>query len=104
MKEFSDFLGAQAPYDRLTAEELLSLVSRGQVEYFAAGSLVIQAGAPVLDHLWVVRTGSMSVLDRGRVVDQLGPGDTFGHISMMLQLRPALTVRADEDRVLRAGF
>ena len=97
MKEYADFLADQAPYDTLTADELLSLVSQAQVEYFPAGSIVIEVGSPVPDHMWVIRTGSMSVLDRSRVIDQLGPGDTFGHISMMSHSPPVLTVRADED-------
>ena len=39
----------------------------------------------------------MEVVDRGRVVDHLGPGDTFGHISVLTGLAPALSVRALED-------
>ena len=97
MKEYADFLGSQPPYDALSAEELLRLVRRLEVEYFAAGATVVQADGPPLDHLWVVRTGVVEVVDRGRVVDHLGPGDTFGHISVLTGLAPALSVRAVED-------
>ncbi len=100
MKEYADFLGAQSPYDALSADELLRLVHRLEVEYVAAGTTVVQADGPPLDHLWVVRTGAVEVVDRGRVVDHLGPGDTFGHISVLTGLAPALSVRTLEDSLL----
>jgi CBS domain-containing protein len=97
MKEFVDFLGSQAPYDTLSSADLDALAREVEVEYFAQGAVVVAAGDPPLDHLWVLRTGAMDVLDRGRVVDQLGPGDTFGHISLLTGLSPALSVRAARD-------
>lgn len=97
MKEYADFLGSQAPYDALDAEDLDRLVRALEVEYFAAGASIVQADGPPLDHLWVVRTGAVEIVDRGRVVDHLGPGDTFGHISLLTGLAPALSARALED-------
>jgi CBS domain-containing protein len=97
VKEYADFLGTQAPYDALDAEDLERLVRELEVEYFAAGTAIVQADGPPLDHLWVVRTGAVEIIDRGRVVDQLGPGDTFGHISLLTGLAPALSVRTLED-------
>jgi CBS domain-containing protein len=97
VKEYADFLGSQPPYDALAADDLERLVHEVEVEYFAAGATIVQADGPPLDHLWVVRTGAVEVVDRGRVVDQLGPGDTFGHISVLTGLAPALSVRALED-------
>jgi CBS domain-containing protein len=97
VKEYADFLGSQPPYDALGADDLERLVTDLEVEYFAAGSPIVEADGPRLDHLWVVRAGAVEVVDRGRVVDQLGPGDTFGHISVLTGLAPALTVRALED-------
>jgi CBS domain-containing protein len=97
MKEYADFLGSQSPYDALGPDDLERLVEELQVEYFAPGSMIVQADQAPLDHLWVVRTGAVEVLDRGRVVDHLGPGDTFGHISVLTGLAPALSVRALEE-------
>jgi CBS domain-containing protein len=70
------------------------------VEFVESGAVVVADGADPLDHLWVVRTGAVEVLDRGRVVDQLGTGDTFGHVSVLSGLPPALAVRAAEDTLL----
>jgi CBS domain-containing protein len=97
MKEYADFLGSQPPYDSLTSDELRRLIEELEVQYFAAGSVIIHADQAPLDHIWVVRSGAVEVLDRGRVVDHLRPGDTFGHISLLTGLAPALSVRALED-------
>jgi CBS domain-containing protein len=59
--------------------------------------VIMPAGSPPLHHLYVVRTGAVEILDRGRVVDLLGPGDSFGHISLLTGLAPALSARAAED-------
>lgn len=100
MKEFVDFLGGQAPYDALESEDLERLAACIEVEYVRAGDVIVQDGAGVIDRLFVVRTGAVEVLDRGRVVDLLGPGDTFGHVSLLSGLEPALSVRAAEDTLI----
>ena len=97
MKEFADFLSGQPPFDALDAADLARLVARVEVEYFAAGSVVVAEDENRLDHLWVVRTGALEVLDRGQVVDLLGPGDTFGHLWLLSDLPPRLLVRAQEE-------
>jgi CBS domain-containing protein len=97
VKEFADFLGGQPPFDTLDAEDMARLVARVEVEYFAAGAVVVAADEDRLRHLWVVRTGALEVLDRGQVVDLLGVGDTFGHLWLLADLPPRLLVRAAED-------
>src|SRR5262245_17022568 len=97
MKEFVEFLGAQAPYDRLEPDDLERLARAVEVEYFAAGGVSVARGSPGLEHIYIVRTGSVEVLSRGRVVDVLGQGDTFGHVSVLSGLPPALSVRAAEE-------
>lgn len=97
VKEYADFLGAHAPYDALDAADLRRLAARVEVEYFTAGTPIIGDSAEPLDRMYVVRAGSVEITDRGRVVDQLGPGDTFGHISLLSGLPPALAARAAED-------
>jgi CBS domain-containing protein len=64
MKELVDFLGAQPPYDRLDAEDLDRLAGAVEVEFFFAGTMIVQADAGVLDYLYVIRTGSVEILDR----------------------------------------
>jgi CBS domain-containing protein len=72
MREYVDFLGGQAPYDALDA--LARLI---EVGYFAAGTTIVEAGGCALKYFYVVRTGEVELLDRGRAVDLLGPGEAF---------------------------
>lgn len=100
MKEFLDFLGGQSPYDGLSFDDLEKLASAVEVEFFARGSIVVPANSPPLSHLFVIRTGEVEVVDRAVVIDVLGPGDTFGHISVLSGLPPALEVRTVEDTLV----
>jgi CBS domain-containing protein len=65
MQEFTDFLGSQPPFDALSADDLTRLARRIEVEYFAVGTVIVAVGSPPLDHLYVVRTGGVEIVDRG---------------------------------------
>ncbi len=97
MQEFSDFLAKQSPFDALTADDIERLASKVEVEYFGNGTVIVSAGSLPLDHIYIVRTGSVEVLDRGNVIDLLSPGDAFGHISVLTGLPPQYSVRAAEE-------
>ena len=97
MQEFTDFLAKQPPFDALPTDDIERLASKVEVEYFGLGTVIVTAGTDPLDHIYMVRAGSVEVLDRGNVVDQLGPGDAFGHISLLTGLPPEFSVRAAED-------
>ena len=96
MKEFADFLSDQPPFDALDADDLARLATTVEVEFFAPGAVVVREDER-LDHLWVVRTGALEVVDRGQVVDMLGPGDIVGHLSLLSQLPHGVLVRAQEE-------
>ncbi|MGV9870925.1 cyclic nucleotide-binding domain-containing protein [Rhodococcus koreensis] len=97
MREYVDFLGGQPPYDELDSTDLDALARLVEVEFFPAGTRIIEAGESPLSHFYVVRTGEVEVIDRGRVIDLLGSGETFGQISVLSGLPPPLDVRAAED-------
>lgn len=97
MKEFVEFLGAQSPYDRLDGDDLARLAANVEIEFFNQGSVIIEQESPVLEYIRIVRTGAVEVIDRGRVIDVLGPGDSFGHISVLSGLAPSMVIRAAED-------
>ncbi len=97
MKEFVEFLGQQSPYDRLNDADLTRLASHVEVEFFPAGAIIVPTDSPPLTDIYVVRTGSVEILDRGRVADILSVGDTFGHISVLSGLPPSMVVRAHDD-------
>ena len=47
----------------------------------------------------MVRSGSVEVIHDGRVLDLLGPGELFGHASMISGLPTGFEARATEDTV-----
>ena len=65
MQEFIDFLGKQAPYDRLEADDLERLARAVEVDYYPAGATIVEADGPKLSHLFVIRTGRAEVGGRG---------------------------------------
>lgn len=100
MRQYIDFLASVSPYDALDADDLAVLAGRIKVEYVPAGTRVVAEGNQVVQNLFVIRSGAVEVLDRGRVVDLLGPGDTFGFVSLLSGLPPALSVRTSEDSLV----
>jgi CBS domain-containing protein len=94
-ESIADFLGDQPPFDALDADDLTLLAARAGEVAFPVGAVVVDA-QEVLEHLWVVRSGALEVLDRGQVLDLLGVGDTFGHLSLLTRLPVGLVVRAHE--------
>jgi len=97
VQEFTDFLAKQPPFDALATDDIERLAGKIEVEYFGVGTVIVAAGSGALDHIYIVRTGAVEVVDRGNVVDLLGPGDTFGHISVLTGLPPEFSYRAAED-------
>ena len=97
MQEFTDFLAKQSPFSGLSNEDLARISAEIEVEYFARETVIVSAGSAPLDHLFVIRTGTVEVLDKGSVIDELGSGDAFGHISLLTGLPPEYSVRAAED-------
>jgi CBS domain-containing protein len=91
----ADFLGDQPPFDALDADDLAALAAAAEERSFAPGVVVVDP-QQVLEHLWVVRSGALEVLDRGRTIDLLDIGDTFGHLSLLSHLPAGLVVRAAE--------
>ena len=97
MKEFTDFLGSQPPFDALDADDLEALCRTIEVEFFPEGTCIIEADGPRLNHMWVVRAGGVAVSDRGLVIDDLDPGDAFGHRSVFTGWPPTFSCTATED-------
>lgn len=64
---------------------------------YRAGQLaLIMYGAPTR-YLFVVRAGAMELVHGKEVIEVLGPGECFGHPSLVSGLAPTFSVRARED-------
>ena len=93
------FLAEHPPFDRLEPDALTRLARAVQVEFFPAGTVILeQAGTPSR-FLYVVRKGAVEILDGGRLVDLAGEGEVFGDLSVLAGSAPVVSVRAAEDTI-----
>lgn len=65
----------------------------------AAGTQVFGKGDPG-DGFYVIESGRVAVLEDGRPIRQLGPGDSFGEIALLRSVPRTATVRAVNDTEL----
>src|SRR3954470_1901171 len=100
MQDVADFLAPHPPFDALDRDDVERVAAAAEVEFFIAGAEIFQQGAGPVEHLWVVRTGAVEVVHDGRVLDLLGPGELFGHASMLSGLPTGFAAVAVEDTLV----
>jgi CBS domain-containing protein len=93
------FLGSFPPFDAVGADDLARVAAVTETEVIPRGKTIFSQGAGPVEYLWVVRSGSVEVIHDGRVLDLLGPGELFGHASMISGLPTGFEARAAEDTV-----
>src|SRR5215470_5559588 len=98
MEDIASFLGSHPPFDGLGGEELARVAAVAEIETFPAGERIFSQGTVPVEYLRVVRTGSVEILHDGQVLDLLGPGELFGHASMLSGLPTGFEARAAEDK------
>src|SRR4051812_720105 len=95
--DVASFIAEHRPFDELDETQLGRVVSHTQIEHFAPGTVILdQAGAPSR-FLYVIRKGSVDIVDDGRVFDTEGEGEVFGMWSLLGDVAPSATVRANQD-------
>ena len=92
-----DFLRAHPPFDALEVTDVERVAASAEVEFFLAGTIIFAKSAGPIEHLRVVRTGIVEIALDEVVLDELGPGELFGHASMLSGLPPGFAARAQED-------
>ena len=95
--EIARFLSRRPPFATLTPAELAEVVSGTDVEFHLAGAMILTEDGGPVTFLRVILSGAVDVVHEGRLLDLLGPGDTFGHAAMMSGLPPGFEARAAED-------
>lgn len=99
MEPLDTFLARQPPFDELAAELLAAAASDAREISLEPGeSVLVEDGAPA-PGLYVVLSGAMELLHEGETVQSIGPGECFGHPSLLTGMAPAFTVRAREASV-----
>ena len=99
MGDIADFLGSFPPFDAVGADDLARVAAVTESEIFPRGKTIFSQGAGPVEYLWAVRSGSVEVIHDGQVLDLLGPGELFGHASMISGLPTGFEARAAEETV-----
>ena len=95
-----EFLRLHPPFDGLPVSEVERAAAGTEVEFHRAGSVIFEQGDGTNEYLRVIRTGEVEILNDGRILDQLGAGEMFGHASMLSGLPPGFSARAVEDTLV----
>ena len=96
-RQTARFLRAHPPFDSLAAEAVEAVAAWAELEAHSAGDVVFAEGAKPVHHLRVIRSGTIELATRGKVLDVLVEGDVFGHGSLLSGLPTAFSARAVED-------
>jgi len=99
VEDIAGFLGSHPPFNAVDADELARIAAVTEAEVTPRGKAIFAQGAGPVESVWVVRSGSVEVIHDGRVLDLLGPGELFGHASMISGLPTGFEARAAEDTV-----
>jgi CBS domain-containing protein len=97
MHDIVEFLRKHDPFSELGEDELEVLSRSVEVEFYGAGETIFDQGAEPLEHVRVVRRGTVELVTDGRVFDELGEGELFGHPSALSGLPTEWAARAGED-------
>src|SRR3954467_6837354 len=95
--DIAAFLREHPPFDGLDEDAVSRAAAHVAIEFFAEGSLILEQAQHPSHSMYVVRTGAVELLSEGRVLDVLGPGELFGHPSLVSGEPPAFSARARED-------
>jgi len=99
MEDIAGFLGSYPPFDAVGADDLAGVAAVTEAEFSPAGKTIFSQGAGPVEYVWVVRNGAVEIIHDGRILDLLGPGEMFGHESMISGLPTGFEARGAEDTV-----
>ncbi len=97
LSEIARFLAQRSPFDALAPDELSEVAAHAAIEFHPRGAVILSEDGGPVTVLRVVHSGAVDIAHDGRLLDLLGPGDTFGHAAMLSGLPPGFEARAAED-------
>lgn len=95
--DIAAFLRQFPPFSELDPADVDRLAEAVEVEFHPSGEVIFSQGAQAVEFLRVIRAGAVEVVEGGRVLDLMGPGEMFGHASMLSGLPTGFEARAAED-------
>lgn len=95
-----EFLRQYPPFCEFDPASVERLAGAVEVEFHPSGEVIFAKGAAPTEFLRVIRAGAVEVVNDGQVLDLMGPGEMFGHASMLSGLAPDFDARALEDTLV----
>ena len=93
-------LRAAPGFEEVDERTLLALIGDSANLFWPAGSTVFERGSPP-DGLYIIVSGKLRVIDKhGEDVAEMGPGEFFGELSLLLDTVHRHDVRVEEDAEL----
>ena len=92
------FLRSTAPFHALPQALFDAAARRLEVSYHPAGTRLAGVGGDPLQHLWVIRKGSVRLERDGQTLQLLEQGETFGYTSLITG-KATMDVSVEEDLV-----
>ncbi len=90
------FLRATPPFDVLPAALFDDAAASLEIGYDPAGAMLVRVGAEPLQHLYVIRKGSVRLERDGQILQVLEEGETFGYTSLITG-KATLDVQVEDD-------
>lgn len=94
------FLKALPPFTCLDEVQMDLVAEHLQAQQFKTGTHVLTQNGPPSQFLYVVRTGAVRVVLNGQETEVLGPGGTYGYVSMLNKEASSFDVVALDDALL----
>jgi CBS domain-containing protein len=95
-RQTARFLRAHPPFDSLAADAVQRVAACAELETYGAGEVIFGEGVEAVRHVRVIRSGTIELATRGKVLDVLVEGEVFGHGSLLSGLPTAFSARAVE--------
>jgi CBS domain-containing protein len=100
MHDIAEFLCRHPPFDTLDEAALAAVAASAEVEFFAAGTAIIESAEAISEFVYVVRRGSVELLTGDRLMDVLSEGEMFGFLSLLHHGPLGFVARAAEDTLV----
>jgi CBS domain-containing protein len=90
------YVRATPPFHSLPEPLFVTAAHDLEIAFYPAGSRLVRAGGEPLQHLYVIRKGSVCLERDGQTIQVLEEGETFGYTSLMTR-QATLDVLVEED-------
>jgi CBS domain-containing protein len=95
--DVAEFMKAHEPFSYLDETDLDRLAELTKVEFFSAGTVILEQGERPPHEIRMIRQGAVELIKRGHVLDRLEDGQMFGQASSFSGLPTGWEARACED-------